>query len=58
LPELFDEAAGEPLQIEMSAVRILFKLLGFLLNPFVSIHHPFTCLRKIQWETDKRQRDF
>jgi lipoyl-dependent peroxiredoxin len=32
LSELFDEAETEPVQDEMSAVRILFELFGFLLN--------------------------
>jgi len=32
LPELLGAAAGEPLQVEVPAVRILFELLGFLLK--------------------------
>jgi hypothetical protein len=32
LSELLDEAAGEPLQAEVSAVWVLFELLGFLLE--------------------------
>jgi hypothetical protein len=32
LSELLVEAAREPLQNEVSAVRVLFKLLGFLLS--------------------------
>jgi hypothetical protein len=33
LPKLLLAAAGEPLQVEVSAVRLLSELLGFLLNP-------------------------
>jgi len=36
LSELLDEIAGEPVQVEVSAVRILFELLGFLLKTAVS----------------------
>jgi len=36
LSELLDEIAGEPVQVEVSAVRILFELLGFLLKQAVS----------------------
>jgi hypothetical protein len=32
LSELLDEVAGEPVQVEVSAVRVLFELLGFLLK--------------------------
>jgi hypothetical protein len=32
LPELFGRIAGEPVQVELSGVRILFELLRFLLN--------------------------
>jgi hypothetical protein len=32
LSKLLDEVAGEPVQVEVSAVRILFELLGFLLK--------------------------
>jgi hypothetical protein len=32
LPELLGGVEGEALQVELSAVRILFELLGFLLN--------------------------
>lgn len=32
LSELLGEVAGEPLQVEVSAVRVLFELLGFLLR--------------------------
>jgi len=32
LSELLDEIAGEPVQVEVSAVRVLFELLGFLLK--------------------------
>jgi hypothetical protein len=35
LSELFGEAAGEPVQAEVSAVRVLFELLGFLLKEIV-----------------------
>jgi hypothetical protein len=40
LSELLGEIAGEPVQVEVSAVRILFELLGFLLEqlPVVSCH--------------------
>jgi len=31
LSQLFGEVAGEPVQVEVSAVRVLFELLGFLL---------------------------
>jgi hypothetical protein len=39
LSELFDEIAREPLQVEVSAVRILFKLLGFLLKKLLAISY-------------------
>jgi hypothetical protein len=32
LSELLGEIAGEPVQVEVSAVRVLFELLGFLLK--------------------------
>jgi len=32
LSELLSEIAGEPVQVEVSAVRLLFELLGFLLS--------------------------
>ncbi|HVI11174.1 MAG TPA: hypothetical protein VND65_23040 [Candidatus Binatia bacterium] len=32
MPELLDGVEGEPLQVELSQVRILFELLGFLLS--------------------------
>jgi hypothetical protein len=32
LPELLGGVKGEPLQVELRAVRILFELLGFLLS--------------------------
>jgi hypothetical protein len=32
LSELFGGIEGEPVQVELSGVRILFELLGFLLN--------------------------
>jgi hypothetical protein len=32
LSELLDEVAREPVQVEVSAVRVLFELLGFLLK--------------------------
>ena len=32
MSELLDEIAGEPVQVEVSAVRVLFELLGFLLR--------------------------
>jgi len=32
LSELLDEIARKPLQIEVSAMRVLFELLGFLLT--------------------------
>jgi hypothetical protein len=32
LSELLDEVAGEPVQVEVSAVRVLFELFGFLLK--------------------------
>ncbi|SPE28506.1 hypothetical protein SBA2_40064 [Acidobacteriia bacterium SbA2] len=32
MSELLDEVAGEPVQVEVSAVRVLFELLGFLLK--------------------------
>jgi hypothetical protein len=38
LPELFGAAEREPVQNELSAVRVLFELLGFLLRAAVS--HP------------------
>jgi hypothetical protein len=33
LSELFDTPERKPVQDEVSAMRVLFKLLGFLLNP-------------------------
>jgi len=42
LPELLDQVARKPLQVEMSAVRILFELFGFLLErPLVVGLWPF-----------------
>jgi hypothetical protein len=35
LSELFDEAAGEPVQVEVSAMRVLSELLGFLLKEMI-----------------------
>jgi hypothetical protein len=32
LPELFGGVEGKPVQVELREVRILFKLLGFLLS--------------------------
>jgi hypothetical protein len=32
LSELLDEIAGEPVQVEVSAMRVLFELLRFLLK--------------------------
>jgi hypothetical protein len=32
LPELLGEIEGEPVQAELSEVRLLFELLGFLLS--------------------------
>jgi hypothetical protein len=37
LPELFVEIAGEPVQVEVSAVRVLFELLGFLLSQLLIV---------------------
>lgn len=37
LSELFGRTEGERVQVELSAVRILFELLGFLLNGRVAI---------------------
>ena len=37
LSELFGRIEGEQLQVELSAVRVLFELLGFLLNGMVAI---------------------
>jgi hypothetical protein len=36
LSELLGKAAGEPLQDEVSGLRFLFELLGFLLSAVVS----------------------
>jgi hypothetical protein len=36
LSELLDKVAGKPLQVEVSAVRVLFELLGFLLETAIS----------------------
>jgi hypothetical protein len=36
LPELLDAAEREPVQDEVSAVRVLFELFGFLLKAAVS----------------------
>jgi hypothetical protein len=35
LSELLSETAGEPVQAEVSTVRVLFELLGFLLKEIV-----------------------
>jgi hypothetical protein len=37
LSELFVEIAGEPVQVEVSAVRVLFELLGFLLGQLLIV---------------------
>jgi hypothetical protein len=37
LSELLDEVAGKPVQAEVRAVRVLFELLGFLLNTKVHL---------------------
>jgi hypothetical protein len=37
LSELFVEIAGEPVQVEVSAVRVLFELLGFLLSKLLIV---------------------
>jgi len=37
LPELHGAIAREPVQVEMSAVRILFELLGFLLKELLIV---------------------
>jgi len=39
LSELLGKAAGEPLQDEVSAVRVLFELLGFSLRQFSVFSH-------------------
>jgi len=44
LSELFGKAAGEPLQTEMSAVRILFELFGFLLKPSLVVRRWLRCV--------------
>jgi hypothetical protein len=36
LSELLDKVAGKPLQVEVSAVRVLFELLGLLLETAIS----------------------
>ncbi|MGO9679400.1 MAG: hypothetical protein ACLPW4_19325 [Candidatus Sulfotelmatobacter sp.] len=35
MSELFGAVEGEPVQVELSGVRVLFELLGFLLNGIV-----------------------
>jgi hypothetical protein len=42
LSELLGAIAREPVQIEVSAVRILFELLGFLLKPAVGYQFSVT----------------
>jgi hypothetical protein len=37
LSKLLDEVAGEPVQVEVSAVRVLFELLGFLLRQLSAV---------------------
>jgi len=37
LSELFVEIAGEPVQVEVSAVRVLFELLRFLLGQLLIV---------------------
>jgi hypothetical protein len=37
LSELFDAVEGEPVQGKLSGVRVLFELLGFLLNGMVGL---------------------
>ncbi|MGZ6423161.1 MAG: hypothetical protein ACXWSR_19675 [Bdellovibrionota bacterium] len=45
MSELLDEIAGESVQVEVSAVRILFELLGFLLKQLSAISHTQYTLR-------------
>ncbi len=42
LSELFGEIEGEPVQVELSGVRILFELLGFLLRL-----HRSSCIARV-----------
>jgi len=37
LSQLFGSVAGKPLQAEVSAVRVLFELLGFLLKKLLIV---------------------
>jgi hypothetical protein len=46
LPQLFGATPGKPLQVEVPAVRVLFELLGFLLNP---------SLRQLQFRSTLQQ---
>ncbi len=44
-PNCSDEVAREPVQVEVSAVRVLFELLGFLLRLAVSLSRAVTALQ-------------
>jgi hypothetical protein len=48
LPELLNEIAGKPVQIEVPAVRILFELLGFLLSQVLHISRRISAKIKIK----------
>ena len=46
LSELFDEVAREPMQAEVSAVRVLFELLGFLLRQLSAVSRQLSAKSK------------
>jgi Flp pilus assembly protein TadD len=48
LSELLVEVAGKPVQVEVSAVRVLFELLGFLLSRVLHISWPTSAKIKIK----------
>jgi hypothetical protein len=47
LSELLDEIAGEPVQVEVSAVRVLFELLGFLLRQLSALGYQLPVRAKL-----------
>jgi len=50
LSELLGEVAGEQVQVEVSAVRVLFELLGFLLKTAASRQVPVPSHTNLQVE--------
>jgi hypothetical protein len=48
LSELLDEVAGKPVQVEVSAVRVLFELLGLLLEQLSAFSYQLSALSYIK----------